>query len=176
MTNPFSRGSAPGRAREVWQRPGSFKPGHRKVGGRHERTRNKITPETRQALLAAATLLGKDGAGTGGAAGYFETLARADPDYFYSQVWIRLLDVEEYEAALGYPRMTEIDSDETAEERSKRQQLAWSYVPPWLAKQVENYMVLARWRPKVFAKMFCAAFLTPPRNWRARVPQRPPSI
>jgi len=86
------------------------------------------------------------------------------PDYFYTRVWIRLLDVEEYEAALGRPRMRGFDSDETAEARSKQQQLTWSSVPPGLTKQVENFMLLAALRPKVFAKMCCAAFPTPPRN------------
>ena len=37
MSNPFTRGSAPGRARDASQRPGSFKPGHKKVGGRKKR-------------------------------------------------------------------------------------------------------------------------------------------
>ena len=33
MTNPFNRGSSPGRARDSLQRSGSFKPGHKKRGG-----------------------------------------------------------------------------------------------------------------------------------------------
>jgi hypothetical protein len=34
MANPFNRGSAPDRARDAWTRPGSFKSGHAKLGGR----------------------------------------------------------------------------------------------------------------------------------------------
>ena len=32
MTNPFNRGSSPDRARDASQRPGTFKPGHKKLG------------------------------------------------------------------------------------------------------------------------------------------------
>ena len=39
MTNPFNRGSAPGRARDALQRSGSFEPGHKKRGGRKKGSR-----------------------------------------------------------------------------------------------------------------------------------------
>ena len=45
MTNPFNRGSAPGRARDTLQRSGSFEPGHKKRGGRKKGSRNVISPE-----------------------------------------------------------------------------------------------------------------------------------
>jgi hypothetical protein len=54
MTNPFNRGSAPGRARDALQRSGSFEPGHKKRGGRKKRSRNVISPEHKRALLEAA--------------------------------------------------------------------------------------------------------------------------
>jgi hypothetical protein len=54
MTDPFGRGSAPDRARYPCERPGSFKPGHEKRGGRKKGTPNKISPDTKKALLEAA--------------------------------------------------------------------------------------------------------------------------
>jgi hypothetical protein len=40
MRNPFNRGNSPGRARDAWLRPGTFEPGHAKLGGRKKGTRN----------------------------------------------------------------------------------------------------------------------------------------
>jgi hypothetical protein len=54
MTNAFTRGTAPGRARDLLQRPGSFRPGHAKVGGRKKGTPNAISPRARKAIAAAA--------------------------------------------------------------------------------------------------------------------------
>ena len=54
MTNAFTRGSAPGRARDDWERPGSFKKGHQKKGGRKKGTPNALSPEYRNAVLEAA--------------------------------------------------------------------------------------------------------------------------
>jgi hypothetical protein len=42
MKNPYKRGSAPDRARADYQRPGSFKSGHEKLGGRKRGTPNLI--------------------------------------------------------------------------------------------------------------------------------------
>ena len=58
MTNPFNRGSSPGRARDSLQRSGSFKPGHKKRGGRKKGSRNVISPEHKRALLEAAHRVG----------------------------------------------------------------------------------------------------------------------
>jgi hypothetical protein len=56
MTDPFNRGSAPGRARDPC--PGAFEPGHAKLGGREKGTRNLITPERKMALLETARTSG----------------------------------------------------------------------------------------------------------------------
>ena len=48
MTNPFKRGSAPGRERPDYLRPGTFKPRHAKHGGRQRGTRTKSRPSTRR--------------------------------------------------------------------------------------------------------------------------------
>ena len=58
ITNPFNRGSSPGRARDLLQRSGSFKPGHKKRGGRKKGSRNAISPEHKRALLEAAHRVG----------------------------------------------------------------------------------------------------------------------
>jgi len=50
--NPFTRGTAPGRARPPHQ--GSFKRGHPKHGGRKEGTPNAISARARKAIAAAA--------------------------------------------------------------------------------------------------------------------------
>ena len=59
MTNPFNRGSAPDRARDPWQNPATFEPGHAKLGGRKKGTRNVITPEHKMALLEAVHRVGQ---------------------------------------------------------------------------------------------------------------------
>lgn len=54
MTNPFTRGSAPGRARDAHSRRGSFKQAHKKLGGRKRGTPNLISIDYKKALLEAA--------------------------------------------------------------------------------------------------------------------------
>ncbi len=86
MTNPFRRGSAPGRARAGWQRPGSFQVGHRKLGGRKRGTPNKATKEYREALIEAANQIGSDGKGKEGLVGYLTVIA-----IYYPKVFARML-------------------------------------------------------------------------------------
>ena len=164
QTNAFNRGSAPDRARDSWQRPGSFEKGHQKRGGRQKGTRNKLGPDVKRALLTAATLVGDNGAGRRGAVGYFTWL---DPTLFYTELWIRLVDMEAYDAARGHgtPIEHEIDCEETTEAKIRRWQIAWSSV-------VERYIQLAVFFPKEFVRLFAAAFLTPPRGWQARLQQQ----
>jgi hypothetical protein len=80
MTNPFNRGSAPGRERHASQRPDSFKPGHKKVGGRKKGTPNAMSVDYKKAVLAAAYFVGRDGKGTDGLVGYFERLLFQCPE------------------------------------------------------------------------------------------------
>jgi hypothetical protein len=172
QTNAFNRGSAPDRARASWQRPGSFEKGHQKRGGRQKGTRNKLGPDVQRALLTAATLVGDNGAGRRGAVGYF---SKCDPDLFYTELWIRLVDMEAYDAARGHrtPIEHEIDSEEeTTEAKIRRRQIQWSHVPVDLAPMVERYIQLAVFFPKEFGRLFAAAFLTPPRGWQARLQQQ----
>ena len=82
MTNPRKRGSAPDRARDAHLRPGSFKKGHRKLGGRKRGTPNAFSPDYKQAILEAAHRVGHDGNGEDGAVGYFSWVGERDPDFF----------------------------------------------------------------------------------------------
>ena len=82
MTNPFMRGSAPGRARAAGQRPGSFQVGHRKLGGRKRGTPNKATREYREALFEVANQIGSDGKGKEGLQGYLQVIAMYHPEVF----------------------------------------------------------------------------------------------
>ena len=59
MADRLKRGSAPGRARSEDQRPGSFKKGHKKRGGRQRGTPNKFTAEFKKDILEAAHRIGR---------------------------------------------------------------------------------------------------------------------
>ena len=58
MADRLKRGSAPGRARSEDQRPGSFKKGHKKRGGRQRGTPNKFSAEYKKDILEAANRIG----------------------------------------------------------------------------------------------------------------------
>jgi hypothetical protein len=75
MTNRLTRGSAPGRARDASQRPGSFEKGHKKVGGRKRGTPNVMTREYKEAVIQVASQLG----GKDGLVGYLTFVALNDP-------------------------------------------------------------------------------------------------
>ena len=100
MTNPFNRGSAPGRARDALQRSGSFEPGHKKRGGRKKGSRNVISPEHKRALLEAAHRVGSDGNGRGGIVGYFTWVRKRDLTFFYVDLWSRQLELQIHEEAM----------------------------------------------------------------------------
>jgi hypothetical protein len=94
MANPFTRGSAPGRARDDSERPGSFKPGHKKVGGRKKGTPNRMSAEYKRAVMAVAGRVGMFGMGEGGLVGYLRYLARQYPAA-YCKLLCRLMDIQQ---------------------------------------------------------------------------------
>jgi hypothetical protein len=51
MANRLTRGSARGRDRDASQRPGSFKKGHKKLGGRKRGTPNVMTREYKDSFI-----------------------------------------------------------------------------------------------------------------------------
>jgi hypothetical protein len=82
MVNRLTRGSAPDRDRDADQRTGSFKQGHKKVGGRKRGTPNLMSIDYKKALLEAAYRVGNDGNGKDGFVGYLVWVAIRDPGVF----------------------------------------------------------------------------------------------
>ena len=82
MKNPHKRGSAPDRAREAWERPGSFKKGHKKLGGRKKGTPNLLSTDYKMAILEAAYRVGEDANGKLGIVGYLQWVAIHHPKAF----------------------------------------------------------------------------------------------
>jgi hypothetical protein len=82
MTNPFKRGTAPGRERDASQRPGTFKPGRKKLpgSGRKKGTPNALSTDYKRAVIAAAYFVGRDGKGAEGLVGYFKRLLFECPE------------------------------------------------------------------------------------------------
>jgi hypothetical protein len=80
MSNPLNRGSSPDRARDASQRPGTFKPGHKKMGGRKKGTPNALSADYKSAVLEAAYRVGRDGNGADGLVGYFQRLLIKCPE------------------------------------------------------------------------------------------------
>jgi hypothetical protein len=121
------------------------------------------------ALLEAAYRVGYDGNGRDGACGYFRWVATRDPDFFYD-LWSRLLELQVYEAAkrAEAPCITN-ELDDQMPKRSVRRKQPRSFTLPREGPnaEVQGLMHLSIERPKAFGKLFSAAFLTPPQNWRA---------
>ena len=79
MPNPFTSGSAPGRAQPADRRPGTFKPCHEKRGGRKRGTPNLLSIDFKRRLFEAAYRIGQDGSGKDGIVGYFSWVAEYHP-------------------------------------------------------------------------------------------------
>ena len=107
MADRLKRGSAPGRARSEDQRPGSFKKGHKKRGGRQRGTPNKFSSEYKKQIFEAASRVGMDAAGTLGIVGYFLWIARR-----YPRIMVGLLGsvMELQELEIGQPQRAAPDS------------------------------------------------------------------
>lgn len=66
------------------QRPGTFRKGHKKFGGRKKGTPNRFNRDLIQAIVQAAEQVGSDGKGKGGVDGYLQMLAGKKAAYFVS--------------------------------------------------------------------------------------------
>ena len=99
MANRSKRGSAPGRARSEDQRPGSFKKGHKKRGGRQRGTPNKFSAEYKKDILEAAYRIGEDANGKLGLVGYLRWVARRYPRIFCGTLG-SVLELQELEIGL----------------------------------------------------------------------------
>ena len=64
------------------QRPGTFKKGHKKLGGRKKNTPNRYSRDMLERILRAAEQVGSDGKGKAGVDGYLQMLAGKKVGYF----------------------------------------------------------------------------------------------
>jgi hypothetical protein len=180
MRNPLDRGNSPGRAREAYQRPGSFKLGHKKLGGRKKGTPNAISADLKKALLQAAHRVGSDGNGKDGLGGYIAWLRTRDPDFVYVFLVGRILDYEEYLNTIegnSPPATNELDEgvqgsiDGTKSAGRTKEFKSFEWLRGGADAQaslVQDLMRMAVEQPKIFTRMFAAAWLTPPKDWRRR--------
>ncbi len=181
MTNSFKRGSAPDRARADYERPGSFKKGHTKLGGRKRGTPNLISADHKRAILEAAYRVGHDGNGKDGVVGYFQWVGERHPDIFYARLLVACLLMESAEGSTPEePRRTIeefnawvreyigiADANRTTrktvqrESRSQRDRSGQDF-------EVGSLMCLAVEDPKAFCDLFIAACMRPPTKRRGR--------
>ena len=162
MGNPFNRGSAPGRARDASQRSGSFKPGHKKLGGRKKGTPNRISGDTKQLLLEVVRYVGSIGNGKDGVVGYYKWLAKCHPKVFVSQC-ARLLALETPKAVSRWANET-ATAFELNETLRKQAELLLRGRPSDDPGVFEDLVRLAVEAPQSFAAMLGATFLIPPKN------------
>jgi hypothetical protein len=174
MTNPFTRGSAPGRAQPAYLRPGSFEQGHEKRGGRKRGTPNLFSFDYKKGLFEAAYRIGEDGNGKDGLVGYFTWVAERHPPS-YCMLLTNILVLENAESDTPEePRWTieEINQEVrdyigfTGKNRATEQPVQVESETPWAWTgqpfPVGFLMQLAVENPKAFCTLFAAAFLRPP--------------
>jgi hypothetical protein len=66
------------------QQSGTFKKGHKKLGGRQKGTPNRVNSNLIERIVQAAEQVGSDGKGKNGIDGYFQRLAGKKEGYFVS--------------------------------------------------------------------------------------------
>lgn len=181
MTNPFKRGSAPGRAQPAYLRPDSFKHGHKKLGGRKRGTPNFFSFDYKNAILEAAYRIGNDGNGKDGLVGYFAWVAERHPQIFCTVLLTNLLPLENAESdAPKTPRRTIEEINQVisssinlaGKNRMDEQNVQVDCPLPWdwtgQPFPVGTLMQLAVGSPKAFCTLVVAGFLRP-----ATKPRRP---
>ena len=178
MTNSTRRGSAPGRARDADQRPGGFKQGHEKRGGRKRGTPNFFSQDYKKAIFEAAYRVGYDGNGKDGLVGYLMWVALRDPESFIGILLIRLLWLQYPESNTPEePRPTKDELNElvreyiglTSKNRTRQTDAAESRSPgDWTGQDfpVSSLMQLAVAYPKGFCKALAATLPRPPTAWQ----------
>ena len=157
MSNPFTRGSAPGRARDASQRPGSFKPGHKKVGGRKKGTPNRISADYKQAVMAVADRIGMDGTGEGGLVGYTCYLAQQYPGA-YCKLLSRIIDIEEVYPERSSRTADQLDADLRQSIRTDGQQSEDALI--------DELTIMAIKEPEAFSAALAALLPRPSKRRR----------
>jgi len=185
MTNRFTRGSAPGRAQPEYLRPGSFKQGHKKLGGRKRGTPNILPIDYKKAIREAAYRIGQDGNGKNGVVGYFTWVLERHPGIFFTVLLVSLLPLENAESdSPEEPRQTIEELNQsfrdtiglTGKNRTKEQAVPVESESPWgwtgQPFPVGGLMQLAVENPKAFCTQLVAAFLAPPTKLRRTAADR----
>ena len=186
MTNRLKRGSAPNRDRPDYERPGSFKAGHQKVGGRKRGTPNVLTADYKRAILEAAHRVGNDGNGKDGVVGYFAWVALHHGSVFGSLLLINILRLEFIESSASEePRRTIGEVNEGIRDyiglapgnltKPEAVHVAPGSPWDWTGRDfpVGSLMHLAVENPKEYCTLVAAAFLRPPK--KRRTPAGPAS-
>ena len=165
MTNPKNRGTAPGRAQPKYLRPGSFKSGHKKLGGRKRGTPNAFSADYKNGILEAAYRIGNDGNGKNGIVGYFQWVARCHAPSFMLMLGAFLpWEYLQGDAAEGpCPTIDEINEeirDCTGLANKPKPKSPWA----WTGQDfpVGPLMECAVGDPNGFCKLMIAAFIRPP--------------
>lgn len=166
MTSRFNRGSSPGRARDASERPGSFKPGHAKLGGRKKGTPNAMSVDYVRAILEAAQRVGSDGMGKDGIVGYFKWLLIKCPRIALIFV-SRLMELEGWCWPEDEPLPTMEEFNQRTRsylESSKRRRPAAATEWP-----VTDLMRIAVKRPEAFGKVLVAMLPRPTVQLRRKL-------
>jgi hypothetical protein len=110
--------------------------------------------------------------------GYLNWIGTRYRTFFYVKLWTRLAALQENEPPLTKKELNQwvrdfIGLTETNRTRSsvtkKLSPFEWLHGGPNAqASLVEDLMRMAVEEPKIFCRMFAAAFLTPPKHWRRR--------
>lgn len=173
MTNPFKRGSAPGRAQSADRRSGSFKQGHEKRGGRKRGTPNLFSIDYKKALFEAPYRIGQDGNGKNGFVGYFLWICEHHPQIALTiSFYIMLLEYAQADTREEtLPTKEEINQEVrdyiglTGKNRATGQPVQVDSEAPWAWTGqpflVGSLMQLAVENPKAFCTLLVAAFLKP---------------
>jgi hypothetical protein len=138
----------PGRARDASERPGTFKPGHKKLGGRKKGTPNAISADYAGAVFEAAQLVGSDGMGKDGIVGYFMWLLLVDPEAG-CLLWTRVLMLQFCGWLPNEPRWTMAEINQRTRDSIARQKKRPG-ATEWPASDLVR---IAAKRPRDFAKL-----------------------
>jgi hypothetical protein len=184
MTNPLKRGSAPNRAQPDDARPGSFKSGHEKRGGRVRGTPNPLSADDKKALLEAAYRVGYDGNGEDGVVGYLKWIALYHTATFLAGLGA-ILPLEFAETNMPEkppPTMEEMNQRVrdhiglTGKNRTEDKTVQVESQSPWdwtgQPFPVGTLMQIAVADPKAFCTQLFAACLPPPTKRRGLAANR----
>jgi hypothetical protein len=170
-------------SRPTDRRPGTFKPGHEKQGGRKRGTPNLLSIDFKRGIFEAAYRIGQDGNGKNGFVGYFSWVAERHPRIFCSVLLANVIVLEYAERDTPKEPCRTIEEVNqgvrdyiglTGKNRATEQPVQVESEPPWAWTgqpfPVGSLMQLAVEDPKAVCTLCAAAFLRLPSNRRGRMP------